>query len=61
LVATDVSFEGDSHPVEGLALPGSPYLAVDEECDREVAIRSFVDENQQASSRLRIARLVCEF
>ena len=61
LVTYNVSFEDGSHLVEDFAPPGGPYLAVGEEVDLEVVVRTFVDKNQQACSRLRIARLVGEF
>jgi hypothetical protein len=61
VVTYNVSFEDGSHLVEDLAPPGGPYLALGEEVDLEVAIRAFIDKNQQACSRLRIARMVGEF
>ena len=61
VVTYNVSFENGSHLVEDLAPPGGPYLAMGEEVDLEVAIRTFTDKKQQASSRLRIARMVGEF
>jgi hypothetical protein len=61
VVTYNVSFENGSHLVEDLAPPGGPYLAMGEEVDLEVAIRTFIDKSQQACSRLRIARIVGEF
>lgn len=61
VVTYSVSFENGSQSVEDLASPGGPYLALGDEVDLEVAIRTFIDKNQQASSRLRIARMVGEF
>jgi hypothetical protein len=61
VVTYNVSFENGSHFVEDLAPPGGPYLAMGEEVDLEVAIRTFIDKNHQACSRLRIARMVGEF
>jgi hypothetical protein len=61
VVTYNVSFEHGSHFVEDLAPPGGPYLAMGEEVDLEVAIRTFIDKSHQACSRLRIARMVGEF
>ena len=38
-----------------------PTSALGEEVDLEVVVRTFADKNQQACSRLRIARMVGEF
>jgi hypothetical protein len=56
-----VSFENGSHLVEDLTSPGGPYLALGQEVDLEVTIRTFIDKNRQACWRLRIARTVGEF
>ena len=61
LVTYQVSSENGSHPVEDFTSPGGPYLALGQEVDLEVVVRTFVDRNQQACSRLRIARMVGEF
>jgi hypothetical protein len=61
LVTYSVSFETGSHLVEDFAPPGGPYLSLGEEVDLEVVVRAFTDKNQQACSRLRIARVVGEF
>jgi hypothetical protein len=61
VVTYNVSSEQGSHLVEDLAPPGGPYLGLGEEVDLEVVVRTFVDKNQQACSRLRIARMVGEF
>ncbi len=61
LVTYSVSFETGSHLVEDFAPPGGPYLSLGEEVDLEVIVRTFTDKNQQACSRLRIARMVGEF
>jgi hypothetical protein len=61
LVTYSVSFETGSHLLEDFAPPGGPYLSLGEEVDLEVAVRAFTDKNQQACSRLRIARMVGEF
>jgi len=61
VVTYNVSFQNGSHLVEDLTSPGGPYFALGEEVDLEVAIRTFIDKNQQACSRLRIARIVGEF
>ena len=61
MVTYNVSFEGGSHLVEDFVPPGGPYLALGEAVDLEVVVRTFVDKNQQACSRLRIARMVGEF
>jgi hypothetical protein len=61
LVTYHVSSENGSHPVEDFAPPGGPYLSLGQEVDLEVVVRTFVDKNQQACSRLRIARMVGEF
>jgi hypothetical protein len=61
LVTYYISSANGSHPVEDLATPGGPYLALGQEVDLEVAVRTFTDRNQQACTRLRIARMVGEF
>ena len=61
LVTYNVSSENGSHLVEDFAPPGGPYLALGQEVDLEVVVRTFADNNQQACSRLRIARMVGEF
>jgi hypothetical protein len=61
LVTYHVSYENGSHLVEEFVSPGGPYLPLGQEVDLEVVVRAFVDKNQQACSRLRIARLVGEF
>lgn len=61
LVTYHVSSENGSQFVEDLATPGGPYLALGAEIDLEVMVRTFTDKNQQACSRLRIARMLGEF
>ena len=61
LVTYNVSSENGSQLVEDFAAPGGPYLALGEEVDLEVVVRTYVDKTQQACSRLRIARMVGEF
>jgi len=61
LVTYHVSSENGSHPVEDLAPPGGPYLALGQAVDLEVVVRTFTDRNHQVCWRLRIARLVGEF
>ena len=61
LVTYNVSSENGSHLVEDFAPPGGPYLSLGQEVDLEVVVRTFTDKNQQACSRLRIARMVGEF
>ena len=61
LVTYNVSSETGSQQVEDLASPGGPYLALGEKVDLEVVVRTFIDKNQQACSRLRIARMLGEF
>jgi hypothetical protein len=61
IVTYTVSSENGSQLVEEFAPPGGPYLALAQEVDLEVVVRTFVDKNQQACSRLRIARMVGEF
>ena len=61
VVTYQVSSAGGSHPVEDFASPGGPDLALGEEVDLEVVVRTFVDQNHQACSRHRIARMVGEF
>jgi hypothetical protein len=61
LVTYNVSFESGSQLVEDFAPSGGPYLSVGQEVDLEVVVRTFTDKNQQACSRLRIARVIGEF
>jgi len=61
LVTYNVSSEGGSQLVEDFAPPGGPYLSLGQEVDLEVVVRTFADKNQQACSRLRIARMFGEF
>ncbi len=61
LVTYSVSSETGSHMVEDFAPPGGPYLSLGQEVDLEVVVRTFADKNQQACSRLRIARMAGEF
>ena len=61
IVTYKVSSENGSHLVEDFAPPGGPYLALGQEVDLEVAVRTFVDKNHQPCSRLRIARMLGEF
>jgi hypothetical protein len=61
LVTYNVSSESGSQLVEDFAPPGGPYLSLGQEVDLEVVVRTFADRNQQACSRLRIARMVGEF
>jgi hypothetical protein len=61
VVTYNVSSEQGSQLVEDFASPGGPYLALGEAVDVEVVVRTFVDKNHQACSRLRIARMVGEF
>ena len=61
IVTYSVSSENGSHLVEDFASPGGPYLCLGQEVDLEVVVRTFADKNQQACSRLRIARMVGEF
>jgi hypothetical protein len=61
LVRYHVASENGSHLVEDFTPPGGPYLALGQEVDLEVAVRTFTDKNQQACWRLRIARMVGEF
>ncbi len=61
LVTYSVSFETGSQLVEDFATPGGPYLSLGQEVDLEVVVRTFADKNQQACSRLRIARMFGEF
>jgi hypothetical protein len=56
-----VSSETGSQLVEDFAPPGGPYLALGEQVDLEIVVRTFIDKNHQACSRLRIARMVGEF
>ena len=57
----NVSSEQGSHLVEDFTPVGGPYLALGQQVDLEVVVRTFVDKNQQACSRIRIARMVGEF
>ena len=61
LVTYHVSSENGLHVVEDFATPGGPYLSLGDVVDLEIVVRTFVDKNQQPSSRLRIARMVGEF
>src|SRR4051812_24136906 len=61
IVTYNVSSENGSHLVEDFAPPAGPYLSLGQEVDLEVVVRTFADKNQQACSRLRIARMVGEF
>lgn len=61
LVTYHVTSENGSQFVEDLGPPGGPYLALGEEVDLEVVVRTFTDKNQQVCSRLRIARMIGEF
>ena len=61
LVTYHVASENGSHLVEDFTLPGGPYLALGQEVDLEVVVRTFTDKNHQVCWRLRIARLVGEF
>ena len=61
LVTYSVSSDNGSQLVEDLAAPGGPYLCLGQEVDLEVVVRTFMDRNQQACSRLRIARMAGEF
>jgi len=61
IVTYNVSSENGSQLVEDFASPGGPYLSLGQDVDLEVVVRTFVDKNQQACSRLRIARMVGEF
>jgi hypothetical protein len=61
LVTYNVSSENGSQLVEDFTPPGGPYLSLGEAVDLEIVVRTFIDRNQQACSRLRIARMVGEF
>lgn len=61
IVTYCVSSEKGSDLVDDFCPPGGPYLSLGEVVDLEVAVRTFVDKNQRASARLRIARIVGEF
>ena len=61
VVTYNVSSENGSHLVEDLAPPAGPCLCLGQDVDLEVVVRTFVDKNQQACSRLRFARMVGEF
>ena len=61
LVTYHVASENGSHLVEDFTPPGGPYLALGQEVDLEVVVRTFTDRNHQVCWRLRIARLVGEF
>ena len=47
--------------VEDFTPPGRPYLALGQEVDLELIVRTFADKNRQPCSRLRITRMVNEF
>jgi hypothetical protein len=61
LVTYHVASEDGSHLVEDFTAPGGPYLALGQDVDLEVVVRTFTDKNHQVCWRLRIARLVGEF
>jgi hypothetical protein len=61
VVTYNITSEKGSHLVEDFAAPGGPYLALGQEVDLEVVVRTFADKNHQACSRLRIARMVGAF
>jgi hypothetical protein len=61
LVTYDVCSENGSQQVEDFTPPGGPYLGLGEAVDLEIVVRTFIDRNHQACSRLRIARRVGEF
>ena len=61
LVTYHVASENGSYLVEDFTPPGGPYLALGQEVDLEVVVRTFTDKNHQVCWRLRIARLVGEF
>jgi hypothetical protein len=61
VVTYNVTSENGSHLVEDFTSAGGPYLALGQEVDLEVVVRTFIDKNHQACSRLRIARMVGEF
>jgi hypothetical protein len=61
VVTYNVSSENGAHLVEDFGPPGGPYLALGQQVDLEVVVRTFVDRNQQACSRLRVARMAGEF
>jgi hypothetical protein len=61
VVTYSVSSENGAHLVEDFAPPGGPYLVVGQRVDLKVVVRTYADKNQQACSRLRIARMVGEF
>lgn len=61
LVTYNVASENGSHLVEDFTPPGGPYLALGQEVDLEIAVRTFTDKNQQVCWRLRIARMLGEF
>lgn len=61
LVTYNVCSENGSHLLEDLAPPGGPYLSLGENVDLEIVVRTFIDKNHQACSRLRIARMAGEF
>ena len=56
-----MSFENGSQLVEDFATPGRRYLALGQEVDLEVIVRTFADKNRQPCSRLRMVRMVGEF
>ena len=61
LVTYNVTSEHGSQLVEDFSPAGGPYLALGEQVDLEVIVRTFTDKNQHACSRLRIARMFGEF
>jgi hypothetical protein len=61
LVTYHVASENGSHLVEDFTAPGGPYLALGQDADLEVVVRTFTDKNHQVCWRLRIGRLVGEF
>src|SRR5262249_1726413 len=61
LVTYNLSSEHGSQLVEDFASPGGTYLRLGEVVDLELVVRTFIDENHQACSRLRIARMAGEF
>jgi hypothetical protein len=60
LVTYAVNSEDAFHLVEDFSAPGGPYFSLGQKIDLEVTIRTFIDKNQQACTRLRIARMVGE-
>jgi hypothetical protein len=61
VVTYNVSSENGSHLVDDFAPAGGPYLPLGQQVDLEVVVRTFADKNQQACSRLRVARMAGEF